>query len=1107
MLPQLGGAEALRCQATKGEDLILFEREKERSSWVIRQSPPHWERAPLDAIELYCHHEQCRDPEAREAILSAINLPLYQPLTQESLLAGWRRFMQTGLFEATSHVILQKDSDSGRLTLKFCGESAPIIRSITVEYTSWSSVLYPRQFLSELDKRLTLKRGGPLPLSPAAIERQERQLERSYERQGYQGVKVKIAPIFFDQQRRYADVKILILEGSRPTLSTPLIELLDHPEDDQQKQGIIARTVRMITPELFFDILPEVFGLFGVGRYDKKVTRQRAEELERQLREEGWSSARVKVIKESRSSGRVSPIIQVRYGLKLEPVFIGNHSLSETVLSQELTFQTSGVIDEVELEASRQKLINRYKSASFYYVRINAQLKETNAGAIEARFMIDEGPKVYIGKLIARGVSPKLKDEIERVMFSKGVAPEGVLHTFGSTSGILQDTTLSQDLARVLERYEGLGYTSATLRCSSQIPQSSSMEVQINDQRSYDLWTKDVAQRRCFRVIPDQVDREKRRLLTVIFEVNEGQKTALNFVDFSPFNQSMNEQVIDDLNQLLQQLGFLDDLGMPVTRAGLSKLKLDLMSNFLLLHLKQQGYLQARVTPLCQLKKSKISLTQAKPCNLKELYGETIERLSFQAQLGPRAEVAGLIIKGQLLSQPEILKRELLLQRGGPLSAEALLLSQNNLRGLGLFKSVNLTPIGLGTAPVDALREPVTLVLNVEENLPWQMDGFFGLRLSDQSLGGETTTFKLLYTSALSLRHRNVFGRGWELGGGLSHDNLLITPLDIEGDYASWAVGPFFKNPRFFNSHVQLTSELVYEQNLSRQRTAYVQGLRGSATLSYQFYHLSFPRRWGRALRFDLTFEGQLARQRPLSLLSERRAYGDVSPTFKVRPALVYDQRDNPIHPTRGAFLTTSVDFLGGDSLSKGVISYRESLSAQWVYSLLKRRIILVPSLKLGAIQSSLDDQTLAESITDFLFTAGGDGVSYPVRGYPVGVINVCSSPQTTRALCEVGRERAASELNLTQFAGRGLVNFSFETRVPSFIIGSLWWATFFDLGAVSPDLSSWATELFFPSMGLGLRYLLPGQVPIRFDVAYPLRETLFSRQVFSYHFNFFYTL
>ena len=405
-----------------------------------------------------------------------------------------------------------------------------------------------------------------------------------------------------------------------------------------------------------------------------------------------------------------------------------------------------------------------------------------------------------------------------------------MISTLRSSSGILQEAKLNQGLIKLIRRLQSLGYAQVSVRCANdQKRDIFSPNLGSSVKKQLDIWSIDVNRYRCYRVIPDHQERNQRQLLTLLIEFNLGKRTRINFVDFYPFDQTMDEQAIDEKNNLLKGLELIDDLALPVNQAGFSQDKLNLLTNYLLSFLKGQGYLRVQVKPYCQLKQGKASLTEEKLCDLEDLYGEVIERLSFKAELGPKAEVNGLIIHGQLLTQEELLRREILLRSGSPLSADAILLSQSNLRGLGLFRSVNIKPIGLGMMPQDALVEPVTLVLNVEENLPWLLDSYVGLRLTDQTVTNELQGLNLLYTSALTIRHRNVQGKGWELGGGVSHDNLLLNPTDIEGDNASWAVGPFFKNPRLFNSYAQLFTELVFEQGLSGQRTSYLQRLREKA--------------------------------------------------------------------------------------------------------------------------------------------------------------------------------------------------------------------------------------------------------------------------------------
>ena len=1153
----LSDADVIPKCSLNSPHLATFESHGQR--WRYQRDPKRpverWEQRVLQRVTWRCERSACLLAAERERVMRAALLPLYQNMTVPTLERAWGHLMQLRMFSPDSYLLIhslsgqpsgddnvvaavgasderarldqvtpsserggasarddQRDQTKERATssplaLTLCLKPYPTIESINIRYVGWKGWLFPRLFSNDIYKRLNFRRGGPYPLDQKYIEERRAQLIEYYRRLGYRDTKVRIVGRPNPNDPLSYQVEIEITEGKLPTLADPEIviqdeDLLTADEITEMKR----RVYRAINPDRFFDVLPEFFTALGRGRYDKKLIRERAESLERALREEGRVSARVKVSQDERLPNQGLKVT-LRLGPKLRVQIIGNRAFKTQELIDELSFIKSGAIDEIELETGRQRIVSRYQSAAYYYVKVRARLNKRSKRELEAQLFIDEGPQVYVGRVELLGVREAYRAQVERVMETRGVAPNGVLNTLSTAQGILQEVTLNQDLKRVLSLYDALGHTRAKLRCAPVSERDVWREERDEEER--DVWSADVNRHQCFRVDVGGAPRAQRHLLTIYISVQEGEKTSLNTVDYFPFDQTMDEVMLDQRDELLTQLGFLDELGEPVTQAGLNRSKLELLKELLISHFKRKGHLQAKVTPLCQLKSGRFELTEPKPCDLDALYGEVIERLSFKEDLGPRAEVNSFIIKGHLLTKEEVIQRELRpIISEGYLNADALLLSQNNLRNLGLFRSVKLTPIGLGESPSSKV-EPVTLLFELEEHLPWLLDSYFGLTFNTLQPSPDLSDFAPLYTSALTLRHRNAGGRGWEVGGGLSYDNLLFNPFDIRGDLAAWAVGPFLKNQRFLGTYIQLSSELIFEQGLSNQRVAYAQRLKSETTLSYHFYQLSFPRTWGQGLRFDLTLEGRWERQRPLiSQQNERRSFGDGAVTFEVSPTLAYDQRDHPIHPTRGFYMNVRLDMLGSEDLT---LSLRETLSAQWIGGWFKRKLLLVPTLRLGAVQSSLSDLQLTSSRADFLFIAGGDQVSYPVRGYPIGAINVCGASGAQRAGCLESNgllsapDGTLNTAELVGFSGRALVNMSVEARASSVVLPNLWLAVFSDLGAVTQRVSDLSPSSFYPSAGAGLRYLFYGQVPLRLDVAYPLRETIFSPQVPSYYFDFFY--
>lgn len=1117
-----------RCQSALKEERGRFKLSEGR--WLYGQGPRLWEGALLLRVELSCDLDRCVTGRLADTLKRSLRLPLWQPLTPARLEQAFAHLQQTGLFRPDSYVLFEelpqemdkknereRDGEQAKhISLYVCARAHSTVRSLTFQYADTVSTLYPKQFISELQKRLDIKRGGVFPTDPSFLREQEEQVRTLYERLGYAGTKVRIKTSFRPNQRE-VDVVVLVTEGRRPKVAPPLVK--------QPKVGgqvSYAEVAQAIAPDTFFDIWPHFFGVFGVGRYDLKLTRERAASFEAMLREDGYYAARVRAVGEARDQGRVRPVINVDRGPKVTVLFEGNASLSDKELTKELTFIESGAIDEVELEQSRLKIEQRYRSIAHYYVKVRASMVKEDE-QIKVTFRCDEGPQVYVGEISFQGVTLLDLEELKETMLTKGVAPRGVLATMNASAGVLQDAGLNQDLERILKRYQSEGFSRATYRCADPKRESREqwqgrlMRQQSSSERkvgAFDVWTSAVNEHICFQVIPDHEERAQRRFLKIVIMLAEGERTTVDQVDLTAYLQAMDDSMRADALELLKGMGFYSELNEPIKDVGLSLTKLSLLDGLILRYLRQSGHLKAKVKPLCQLATPQGGLTSPEPCDLDVFYGRRIRRLSYQVELGPRAEVDGLIIRGQLKTMRSVIERELLLQPGTPLSAEALLLSQTNLRSLGLFRSVNIESIGLGEATEGTRIEPLTMVVSVEESPPWQADALLGVLLRESpltsSLQNNLNSLDLLYSSTLTIRHKNVSGRAWEIGGGVSHDNLLRTPLDVQGDSAAWGVGPFFNNPRLFGSHIQLNTSVSFEQSITAQRDAYVQRGVGKAIMTYDFYNLSYPSRWGKGLRFDLTLEGKLERKRALTVDQERRSFGATTETLSLTPRLLYDQRDNPLHPTKGFYTSLGLDALlsldDGDLTGQVSTSFRETLTAQWVRSYFKQRLILAPSIRFGAVQSSLVD---AELPADFSFKAGGDGVPFPVRGYSDASIEACQGREQETGPCSsLYAVSDFEQRSPMRVGGRALLNVNLEARFPTLIMPDLWGALFNDWGAVSTSLSDLDKGQLFPSVGFGLRYLVTGQIPVRLDLAYPLRETTFDpRQQLRLHINIFYTL
>ena len=165
--------------------------------------------------------------------------------------------------------------------------------------------------------------------------------------------------------------------------------------------------------------------------------------------------------------------------------------------------------------------------------------------------------------------------------------------------------------------------------------------------------------------------------------------------------------------------------------------------------------------------------------------------------------------------------------------------------------------------------------------------------------------------------------------------------------------------------------------------------------------------------------------------------------------------------------------------------------------------------MRIGSVWTS---PTTSRAKSGFFFKAGGDGVSYPIRGYTDAGIEACEGKEIivrrhVRYSLSVGVTAADGLVDPERVGGHAMILGSLETRFPTFVMDDFWLAVFSDFGAIAPDWEDMELSRFRLSVGAGLRWLVSGQIPLRLDIAYPLDTTPFSDEQLRAHLNIFYTL
>ena len=242
---------------------------------------------------------------------------------------------------------------------------------------------------------------------------------------------------------------------------------------------------------------------------------------------------------------------------------------------------------------------------------------------------------------------------------------------------------------------------------------------------------------------------------------------------------------------------------------------------------------------------------------------------------GPLVTVGEIFIAGNLRTADRVLRRELNVEPGMPLSLRALNDGQRRLRDFEILHSVNLRSLGLKEQ-----QETVNLFVEVEEVKPYfaQLSGGYE---SDTGLFGRTM-----------VGDRNLFGRNKSLWAS------------AEVSQTGYRLETRLSEPRFLNTPT-LASLGLFSEKLAQFNQPF-----GTLTTGGT---LGFTREWGRRLTTALNFRLERRDQfsvedAPLFPVEE-----ETRTIFVTTPFVRYDTRDSFVRPTRGLYASLSVD------LSKGL--------------------------------------------------------------------------------------------------------------------------------------------------------------------------------------------
>ncbi len=303
---------------------------------------------------------------------------------------------------------------------------------------------------------------------------------------------------------------------------------------------------------------------------------------------------------------------------------------------------------------------------------------------------------------------------------------------------------------------------------------------------------------------------------------------------------------------------------------------------------------------------------------------------------GPQVKLGQIFIAGNLRTEEKVIRRELDVTPGMPLSLRTLHDGQRQLRDLYIFHGVQYRTFGLKEKD-----ETVNLFVDVEEEKPYYFQIGGGYE-SDSGFFGRAR-----------VGDRNIFGLNKELwaAGEISETGYRVETRLNEPRFLGYRIGA---SVGFFNEET-----IEFNQPFGTRTT-------GGA--------LSFSRDWGAhvttALSFSLEKRDQFTvEDRPADLMEE-----DSRTIFVTTPYVRYDSRDSFVRPTKGLFSSLSVDISKG--IDNEIDDFVRYLLDMRIYRSPLSRLTFAGLGRIGQVHPYSNDERVPD---DQLFFLGG---IQDVRGY-----------------------------------------------------------------------------------------------------------------------------
>ena len=427
--------------------------------------------------------------------------------------------------------------------------------------------------------------------------------------------------------------------------------------------------------------------------------------------------------------------------------------------------------------------------------------------------------------------------------------------------------------------------------------------------------------------------------------------------------------------------------------------------------------------------------------------------LTFDVQPGRKVFFERIEIQGNAKTRDKVVRRELRIYEGDLFSASAIKISKQRITALGYFETAEIS------TRKGSSDDRIIAVVEVKE----KATGTF------QIGAGFSSYENFILTAQVS--QNNFFGWGQTLS------------LQVQWSSLRQLGQIQFVEPYFLDTKWTFAFDLYANENLYSTFTRGALG--GSVTWGYELAGMS----WFlpglsklEDLRLFLTYT--LEKVRVTSSVQDVLLYNRFRSgvTSAARIAVAWDRRDNRLFPTRGFYLSASLDlappflapnWLFGDQVN---LFYRETLEFRF-YQEIWQGLTGRFRILLGVIRGW--DQSNPVPVSELYYVGGVN----TVRGYrlysitPLAAVGATTNPD--------------SALRLLQVGGNKQLVLNFELEYPIVEKMGIRALVFFDMG------NAWAPGVYldpkvsfslYKSWGFGFRWASPIG-PLRFEWGFPLNR------------------